>query len=184
VSASLIVDLGNTANMGNVQSLPGPVVISPSGQLCGLSGLLVGASIDLLHADTFCNLVVAGTPVLVSGPLVIGVQCSDVDTSGTFTDPTSGLAQLPTIFSSGGFVILGSGSSGGIFGPPVSGQCMMSGFFQAAGFQRPQRFVRATFGGLTSFFVGDLNVGFISQRLTTGSGGGTTQLPGSGTPFV
>lgn len=183
MSASLLIDLGNTTAQGNTTSIPNGVLVSPSGQLCGLSGVLVGASVDLLNTNTYCNVYITGQAALVSGPLIVGVQCADTDTSGLYTDPTSGLPQLPTAFSSGGVIILNSGSSGGMFaGGPISGQCVMSGFAFSAAFQRPQRYVRATFN--SGFFIGPVNVSFISQSKTTGSGGGFTFSPGSGSVNV
>ena len=37
----------------------------------------------------------AGLPALSSGNLIVGLQTADNDVSGQYTDPTSGLAQLP-----------------------------------------------------------------------------------------
>ena len=185
-SANLIVDLNGTAQLG--ASLPGAGLTStPSGLLCGLSGTVIGQSVDMIYSDTFCNVVVQGQAVLNSGPLVLQVQCSDTDVSGKYTDPTSGLAQLPTWFSSGGLLILNSGGDGGLNQTFVSGQSLLSGFHIAAGFQRPQRFARVNFYsgfGTANQYVGTLTAGFISQYRTTSSGGGQTQSPGSGVPFV
>jgi hypothetical protein len=85
---------------------------------------------------------------------------------------------------SGGILILNSGGTGGgTLGAFISGHAMQSGFVEAAGFQRPQRYARAiVLSG--DYYVGSLSVGFISQRKITGSGGGSVQTPGSGTPFV
>lgn len=156
--------------------------LSPSGQVCGLSGVSIGTPIFMGNANGFDNLYVMGQAVLSSGPLLLQVQCSDTDTSGTYTDPTSGLAQLPTYFSSGGILIINSGSTGGILNGLASGQAVLSGFAQGAAFQRPQTFVRVNM--LSGFFIGNVQAGLISQLRTTGSGGGTTQAPGSGTVSV
>ncbi len=81
-SASYLVDLHNTTIMR--QTLPGTIVVatgglSPSGQFCGLSGVTIGASCDLLNCNTFTNLVVTGLAAQGSGVLVVGVQTSDTD---------------------------------------------------------------------------------------------------------
>ena len=146
------------------------------------SGGIIGQTIDMLNADTFCNLVVAGTPLFTSGQLRIVVQTADVTTSGDFTDPTSGIpaGSLPTSFASGTMLWLNSGQAGsGVLGGGVSGQNLQSGFMVGAGFQRPGRFVRANIVS-GDFYAGTLTVGFISHRKTTGSGGGFTFNPTSG----
>ncbi len=178
MSANLVVDLFNTCQM--MPSLPGAAALSPSGFFDGLSGVLVGNSVDLINADTFCNVYVAGNSV-TSGPLRVGVQCSDTDTSGLYTDPTSGLQIMPTNFSSGGWLIIGqSGATPGIFNPgdSTSGQFFLSGFLAAAAFLRPQRFARLILG--SGFQDGPLQAGFISQYRTVGSGGGFSFSPSSG----
>lgn len=186
-SANLIVDIQNTAIYGpslfSTNASPGgqqAAAVNPSGILCGLSGIAIGAPIDLLHADTYCNIYIAGQD-LASGPLIIGVQTSDSDVSGTYTDPTSGLAQFPTTFSSGGNLILGSGATGytpGTWGAGTSGQFLLSGFTAFAAFQRLGRFARLIFN--SGFYLGPLQAGFISNMRTTGSGGGYTPAPSSG----
>ena len=180
MSANLVVDIGNTCQ--SQQSVPTPAQLSPSGQVCGLSGVQVGQTLDLIHADTFCNLYITGTAVLASGPLIVGVQTADSDVSGNYTDPTSGLAQLPTVFQSGGVVWLNSGSFGGIYGSGTSGQFVQSGFAAYAGFQRVGRYARVLFN--SGFFIGPVQAGFVTQFKTTGSGGGFTYSPGSGTVNV
>jgi hypothetical protein len=178
-SASYLVDLGNTCP-------PLPTITASGGAFLASGGAsatsYVGTSVDMLHYNSFCNMVVTGIQYFQSGQLRIQVQTADTDTSGSYTDPTSGLAQLPTSFSSGGILILNSGGAGnGTFGAFVSGQAMLSGFSVSAGFQRIQRFVRAvTFSGTNDFYAGTLTVAFVSNLKTTGSGGGTSQQPGSG----
>lgn len=170
MSANLVVDLGGGALMGvSIGPIAG-VGSTPA------SGIMVGRFLDFNNANTFCNLFAAGAGV--SGPYRVLVQTSDAQTSGSFTDPTSGLAQLPTSFLSGGVVWVGSGAGGFTSGNPLSGS-MCSGGVQAAGFQRPHRYVRAL------VMSGEANnhpvvVGFISQHRTTGSGGGFTFNPTSG----
>ena len=169
MSANLIIDIGGAA-----QSQPSLLV----------SGNFVGAGVDMLHADTYTAVNVVGVPVILSG-LCIGVQCSDSDTSGNYTDPTSGLAQLPTAFQSGGVIWLNSGGGGGLLGAGVSGQYFASGFSVYAGFQRTGRYVRAiNASGAAGGYVGTLQVNFVGQLKTTGSGGGFSYQPGSGTVNV
>lgn len=178
MSANLIVDLGGAALLG--ASLPGGIVVSPSGLVDGLSGVLVGDTVDSRDANVFTNVVVMGRSV-TSGPLRVGVQTSPDGLSGTFTDPTSGLAALPTRFASGGWLIIGqSGTAPGHWNPGegVSGQYLKSGFCVAAGFQSPHRYMRAILG--SGFYDGPLQVAFVKQQRTTGSGGGFTFSPGSG----
>jgi hypothetical protein len=165
-------------------------IANVSGNANLASGGIVGQSVDLLHSDTFCNVMVAGQPTTTSGQLRIAVQTSDSDVSGTYTDPTSGLNQLPTYFSSGGILIMNSGGllgsvlgqvggGGAASGVPNSGYAIQSGFVQFAAFQRLGRFARAV--ALSGdFYVGTLNVAFISQYRTTGSGGGFSFQPSSG----
>ena len=190
MSANLVVDLGGTTQ--SIQSFPstaqaadGGMAITSGGNISSLSGVLVGDVIDLNNADTFCNVYVGGRS-LGSGPLLVGVQTSDSTASGTFTDPTSGLSQLPTSFASGGFLIIASGPATdatlGIFSSGVSGAYALSGFLAFAAFQRPHRYARLFVG--SGFYDGPLQAGFVSQFRTTGSGGGTTQSPGSGTISV
>jgi hypothetical protein len=187
MSASLLVDLFNTCQLS--PSLPSfavaadaPIPATSGGFVSSLSGVMPGDIVDLLNANTVCNVYVVGKAI-GSGPLIIGVQTSDSTTSGSFTDPTSGLPQLPGSFSSGGQLIIGSGdwssSWGGIFGSGVSGQVVLSGFFAASIFQRPHRYARLLV--MSGFMdVVSMQAGFISQLKTTGSGGGFTYAPGSG----
>ena len=182
MSANLVVDLGPTTL--SLPSLPGAngMAITSGGTISSLSGALIGDVVDLLQANTFCNVYVAGRS-LGSGPLIVGVQCSPTDASGSFTDPTSGLAQIPPPFVSGGRLVIGSGPATaanlGIFGSGVSGQMVLSGFHAFAAFQRPARYARlvtaAGFMDVTAF-----QAGFVSQLKTVGSGGGFSWSPQSG----
>lgn len=124
MSANLHVDLGNTALF--VPSINTNLSFG-SGSLFGLSGGIVGQWVDLSHSDTFCNVYVAAGAC--SGPLSIAIQTAPglydiplgnnalsgnifsggVPQSGLFTDPTSGLAQLPTWINSGGIMLVNSG---------------------------------------------------------------------------
>lgn len=181
MSANLVVDLGGTTLYA--PSLHGPEAGNTSGQWCGLSGQAVGTSVDLINANTFCNVYVDAYPVNTSGNLLISVQVSDTDVSGLYSDPTSGVLQFPTSFVSGGVLWLNSGSTGGILSSGgASGTYFASGFTQLAGFQRTQRYARLLFN--SGFFLGNLAAGFISQLKTTGSGGGFSYSPSSGSVNV
>lgn len=182
-SAGLIVDLGNTATM--VTTIVANA-FPTSGGANALSGAIIGDIADLHNANTFCNLLLAGNAVFTSGELRVGVQTSDGTTSGSFTDPTSGLAaaSLPTSFVSGGILYLNSGgANGGLFGALVSGQSIQSGFCVAAGFQRIGRYARAVMFG-SGAYAGNLTAAFVTQSKITGSGGGFAYSPSSGTVNV
>ena len=171
MSSSLLVDLGNTCQLA--QS------ITTSGAFAA-SGALIGNIHNMQNANTFCNVMIAGLPNVGSGQLRIAVQTANATTSGSFTDPTSGLAALPTSFSSGGIIILNSGALlGGVLSTAASGQHIASGFAVSAGFQRPGVYVRANvLSG--DFYNGPLSVTFVSQKRVTSSGGGYTPNPTSG----
>lgn len=178
-----VVDIGNTCFSDVSYSSFG----AGSGIACPRSGALVGDGCDMLNANNYCNLNVVGTLIVGSGDLRIAVQTAPADVSGQYTDPTSGLAAFPGAFLSGGILILNSGITGvsgcGFFGPFVSGQALNSGFCVFQAFQRPQQYARAIVlsGGQ---FTGPLQVSFVSQLKTAGSGGGFTFSPTSGTVNV
>lgn len=179
MSAGYVVDLGNGAQMG--ASIVGTPVLSGA-LVSPCSGAVVGVGLSFNDANSLCNLFVAG--VSASGQLRVQVQCSDSDTSGTYTDPTSGLASLPGAFQSGGILWINSGgTTGGLLGAQVSGQALASGFVVAQGFQRTGEFVRALLLS-GDFAAGPLTVGFVSQKRITGSGAGYSPLPSSGTVNV
>lgn len=181
-SANLVVDLGGAADSHFSIGIGG----AGSGLIYAASGAVVGLIADMLNSDTYCNLSLAGTAVFTSGQLRVAVQTSDTTTSGDFYNPTSGLAaaDLPTVFASGGIVWLNSGQAGGgVFGAQVSGQSIQSGFMAFAGFQRNRRYARAiVMSG--DFYAGTLTAAFVSQRKTTGSGGGFSFSPSSGSVNV
>lgn len=182
--ASFLLDLGNTTLMQ-------PSLLQPalSGVVGSASGAYVGQGVDMSQSHGFSNMVINMLASFGSGgggECRIGVQCSDTDVSGAYTDPTSGLAAFPTVFQSGGIVYLNSGSlcllsgGGGSYGPAISGHMPLSGVIESAGFLRPQRYARAIMFG-SGQFGGDIAVGFIEQLHTTGSGGGFSWSPqGSG----
>ena len=124
MSANTTVDIGATSLF--VPSITTGLTVA-SGAYASLSGTVVGQWVDMRNCDTLCNVFVTAGPC--SGPIGIAVQTApgvyDVPLgnnsfsgnvfsggaplSGNFTDPTSGLAQLPTWFSSGGILWLNSG---------------------------------------------------------------------------
>ena len=179
MSAGYVLDLQGGAQMG--VSIVGTPVLSGA-LVAPCSGAIIGNGLSFNNANSLCNLFVAGYSA--SGQLRVQVQCSDTDTSGSYTDPTSGLAQMPGLFQSGGLLWLNSGGAGtGILYGGQSGAYLASGFCVAQGFQRTGEFVRANllsgdFGG------GPLTIGFISQARVTGSGFGFTTAPSSGSPSV
>lgn len=174
MSANLVVDLFSTCDADVSVSVG-------SG-----SNLVVGGIVDLLYANTYCNVFCVGGVVGASGAIEVRLQTSDVLTSGSFTDPTSGLAQLPVNVQSGGALFFNSGLwTSGIYSP--SSQVNNSPMFGSGGisfgaFQRPQRYARLILN--SGPFPGPIFAGFISNKKTTGSGGGTTQSPGSGAVSV
>lgn len=125
MSANLIVDIGATALF--VPSISVQATTPNSGIIAGVSGQpVVGQWVDLSNSDTFCNIYVTAGPC--SGPLLVAVQTAEgpfdipfgnafsgnifsggAPQSGSFSDPTSGLAQLPTWLNSGGVLIVNSG---------------------------------------------------------------------------
>ncbi len=152
------------------------------------SDLTVGRIIDFLNADTYTNIMVTGGPG--SGAIELRVQTSDTTTSGSFTDPTSGLP-------AGVFPISERVVSGGIFwansGLAVSGNQSLtapinnaplfcSGGVMFGAFQSPHRFARLLYN--SGPFPNFLTAGFVKNKRTTGSGGGFSYSPGSGTPSV
>ena len=181
MSANLVVDIGNTCQF--IPSIA-PVSLTSGVIAAPCSGALVGDVVDLLPSDTSLNIFVTGRRNVTSGQLRIAVQTSDSTLSGTFTDPTSGLAALPPPLQSGGILILDSGGlGGGTFGAFTSGQALASGFAVAATVQRNAQFARLiALSG--DFYLGSLVAGFISNLRTVGSGGGFTFSPTSGTVNV
>lgn len=146
------------------------------------SNFIVGEIIDLLHADTYCNIFVAGGAAGGSGVIEARVQTSDATTSGSFTDPTSGLPQMPSFMASGGVMFVNSGlhSSGNfsLSSPVNDAPVFCSGGIQFAAFQRVGRYARLI--NVSGSYPGAITAGFVSQKKTTGSGGGFTFNPGSG----
>ena len=210
-SANLVVDLGDTTMFP-------PSAISTGSPL---SGAVVGTVCDLKDANTFTNVYVIGGAT--SGIVGIQIQTSDVTsgqlssgglsaiaTSGSFTDPTSGLAQLPTWVSSGGILWVNSGlwslpQGGGasgtmsvntfgfgtnpVFGAqtPAGGSFPVSGnftVFGSGGGMAIGGFQRpnryARLIILSGSFSAFVAAGFIANLKSTGSGGGFTYSPGSG----
>lgn len=162
MSANLVIDVGATCQTElSIASVNG-VGSSPA------SGTIIGRGVDMMSSDTYTNLFVIGGQSL-SGGFRVAVQTADQNVSGNYTDPTSGLPRtaLPTFFLSGGVFIAASGAGNS------------SGSVNFAAFQRPHRWARAVVlsGGA---FNAPVEVGFLAQLLTTGSGGGFSFSPGSG----
>lgn len=163
MSASLLVDLGNTCLLD--------ASISPAAGVAGTpaSGIIVGKIVDMLQVDTATQLVISCGPS-TSGQCKVQVQTSDDTASGTFTDPTSGLASFPGNFLSGGILVYNSGNA------------QQSGSALASWFQRPHRYARTICmsGDLLNAPLTTLLIGNIRST----SGGGFTFSPGSGTISV
>lgn len=170
MSASYVVDLANTVDAPT------------SLRVVSGAATAVGGIVDMMHANTYTNVFVAG---FGSGPLPILIQTSDTTASGSFTDPTSGLAQLPVNISSGGVFWANSGlyASGG-YSPsaPINNAPMFcSGGVAFAAFQRPHRYARLVCtSGNASLTAVPFNAGFIGQKKSPVSGGGFTLAPSSG----
>jgi hypothetical protein len=169
VSANLVVDLSATVDC------------RPSVNVGSGVNKVIGEVIDLLHADTYCNVYVGGLGG--SGAIEVWVQTSDSTASGTFTDPTSGLAAFPTKVGSGGVLFVNSGlfSSGNqsLSAPVNNAPAFCSGGIDFGAFQRPHRYARLILN--SGPFPNAITAGFISQKRTVGSGGGFTLNPTSGT---
>jgi hypothetical protein len=173
MSANLVVDLRNTTDY-RVSTFQG------SG-----ANLIVGEVVDLLHANTYTNVFVVGGAG--SGSVEVRIQTADATTSGSFTDPTSGLVlgQFPVGIVSGGILVANSGiwSSGNYsVSSPASGVLFQSGGVIFGAFQRPHRYARLI--QVSSVFPAPVFAGFIAQKRTTGSGAGFSFSPGSGTVNV
>jgi len=169
MSANLVVDIANTCNYD-------ASVMVGSG-----SNLVVGNIVDLLNANTYCNVWIA--TAAGSGAVEARIQTSDSLTSGSFTDPTSGLSSLPVNVMSGGCIFANSGIWASGYGPynSVVDNSVLSasgGIFYGA-FQRPNRYARLILN--SGSFPSWITAGFISQLKTTGSGFGYSWQPQSGT---
>jgi hypothetical protein len=166
MSASLVVDLGQTCLLQPSIAPAAGVDATPA------SGVIIGNVVDIQLANTTTNLVVTAG-VSLSGSFRVQVQAASGTASGLFSDPTSGLAVMPTNFLSGGILLCNSGQSSGF----------QSGLLMAGAFLSPYRYVRAT------IMSGDLHnapvfAGFIKQLKETGSGGGFSYSPQTGTVNV
>lgn len=175
MSANLVVDLRNTTDF------------RPSVGVGSGSNLTVGEIIDLQNSDTVCNIYVAGAQG-ASGEIEVRIQTSDDTTSGNFTDPTSGIpaGSFPSVVLSGGRFITNSGlwvSGNQSESAPVNNAPLFcSGGIDFAFFQRPQRYARLIL--ISGAFPNAITAGFVSNKRTTGSGGGFSFQPGSGVVSV
>lgn len=159
MSASLVIDLGQTCLLQPSIAPAAGVGSTPA------SGAIVGNVVDIIDANTLTNLVVTGG-VSQSGTFRVQVQTASGTTSGWFTDPTSGLAVMPTNLLSGGILLCNSGQASGF----------QSGVIQAGGFLSPHRYVRAVVLA-DDLFNAPVFAGFIKQQKQTGSGGGYSWAP-------
>ena len=189
------------------------------------TGPLVGQWVDMSNTDSYCNLYFAAGGA--SGPFYVAVQTApglwDVPfggnsfsgsifsggspASGSFTDPTSGLAQLPTNLNSGGIWIVnsgvyttpgGGGASGQLvngapiftlpFGPNVIQNGMGATFISSGAYPAlcsgglafaafQRNYQYARLVLLSGVSVAYIQAGFIAQKDTTGSGGGFSYGP-------
>lgn len=178
MSANLVVDLGGTCDIYTTLGIAGP----GSGLTYAASGAIIGLSANMINDNTATQVVYAGNAIFGSGQLRLQIQVSDSDVSGTYTDPTSGLAAFPSNVQSGGLIWLNSGQlGGGVAGAFVSGQSIQSGFAGASYFQRIGTFARVNvLSG--DFFAGSLTVSLLGNKRTTGSGGGFTFQPLANAP--
>jgi hypothetical protein len=175
MSASYVVDLANTTNY------------KVSLQVQSGQNRTVGQIVDLLDANTYTQVFCAGWN---SGPVPLHIQTSDSLTSGSFTDPTSGLpAGLtgPVNVVSGGIFWANSGVGWGsgvgpYFAPAGSGAPLFaSGGLAFGAFQRPHRYARLIYdSGNASIASVPVLAGFMGQLKTTASGGGFSFSPTSG----
>lgn len=173
MSANLIVDLGATCDYKSSVNVG-------SG-----SNFTVGQVCDLLGANTYCNVSVNGL-LFGSGLIEVRVQTSDSTASGTFTDPTSGLAALPSFLASGGVMFANSGlfvsGYSSLSAPVNNAPLFCSGGVQYGAFQRPHRYARLLLN--SGAYPNPIQAGFISNKKTIGSGAGFTYAPGSGSVDV
>lgn len=173
------MDLFNAVQCQNSISPANGVAASPA------SGVIIGQIVDMLHANNYCNVFVAGGPS--SGPFQVQVQVSDGVTSGSFGDPTSGAAAFQGPVLSGGLAWINSGlhtSGNRPNGPNVNNAPLFcSGNTTGFGFLRTGRYARVNvLSG--SAFSAPVAAGFITQLKVIGSGTGFTLSPTSGVPSV
>lgn len=176
MSANLVVDLGGTCQMQ----------VSAQAQFGGASGVVIGEIVDMLDANTATQVIVNAGPG--SGLIMVAIQTSDQTTSGSFTDPTSGLPtdDLPGKVASGGIFVVNNGlavSGRNPFGTPAGNNVapFSSGGMDATYFLRPHRYARLNIisGGLNPSVTASL----LGNLKTVGSGGGFTQSPLPNSPI-
>lgn len=171
MSANTVVDIAQTCDYQASVSLG-------SG-----SNLVVGGIVDLMQANTFCNVYCAGGGG--SGAIQLYIQTSDSTTSGSFVDPTSGLTagQFPVNVASGGTFWVNSGlwNSGNysMSSPVNNAPLFCSGGIMFGAFQRPQQYARLI--NVSGVFPAAFSAGFVSAKKATGSGAGFSWQPQSGT---
>lgn len=177
MSVNYVVDLAPTTHYESSIDFANGVASSPA------SGVIIGNIVDLIHANSYCNVYVVGGPN--SGLLRVAIQTSDATTSGSFTDPTSGLPQFPSYVSSGGLLLVNSGTwtsgthpAGSVDGQPP----FCSGGIAFGAFLRQGRYARLI--ALSGVFTAPVGAGFVSQLKTVGSGTGFSYSPTSGVVSV
>lgn len=148
-----------------------------SGIFTGLSGTIIGTSVNLLNAGNYCNVMIAGKGGILSGAIQIQIQQSDSDVSGSFVDPTIGIlsGDLTNFVTSGGLVTLNPSNGGGVLGGLSSGQAFLSGFVAFAAFNRGGQYVRANV--LAGAGVANLQVCFVEEAKVKFPTGGYTWSP-------
>lgn len=158
--------------------------------LIGVSGdiFTVGSIVDLqgAHVNTQVWCAPAGGG---SGIIELRIQTSDGTTSGSFTDPTSGMATdtfANQMVKSGGILYLNSGLyvSGYSHREAVVNNAPLfcSGGIDGSWFQRPHRYARLILNSGT--YPNAITAGLLCQKHVTGSGGGFSYQPGSGSVSV
>lgn len=167
----MIVDLGNASQHE----------VSIANGSAG-SGIVVGTPIDMLHSDTLSNVVVT-VGNMTSGRIDFLIQESDTTTSGNFAAITVNSGQ--SFWLSGGRSSINSSglvaAAGGGLG---SGVGRVSGNMFIGWYQRTKRYARAIMESGDPQTDCPAVIGFVSQLLQTGSGGGFTTQPSSGTVSV
>ena len=158
------VDLANTLQIvPSIQAAAG-VGSTPA------SGVIVGMNGNLALSNEFTAVMASFGPS-TSGQFQVQIQTSSGTTSGSFTDPTSGLQRMPTNLLSGGILVVNSGNG------QASGGMLIGNFLRPADHDNVRAIVMSG-----DQFNGPVNVQFGGWLKRTGSGFGTSQSPTAGTP--
>lgn len=160
----------SATNLVDLAGLPAPIVsIAPAAGVGSTpaSGVVIGGVCDMRYFHNATSLVAFFGPS-ISGQFRLQVQTSDATTSGSFTDPTSGMPVMPTNFVSGGILVVNSGNA------------QRSGGVYFGTFLRPHRYCRANILGSDEHDA-PAGASFWAQSRRTGSGDGYTFSPALGT---